>query len=120
MFLRLIAVLGIALAAVRPAWAGEDFMLRCTTGQTPPMIFLLSPDSGVARNLTSFPKSNGVLYISDVEYLLSFVGAAVGGSGVGSVQFVVNRYTGKMFAVANGTMPLFEGHCRKGKGEQLF
>lgn len=93
----------------------EPFMMQCRTNRTE-MIFMLNPEYGLVQNVSSFPRTTGVLYVSEMEYVLVFSSRDIDIT----LEFVINRYTGRLSAVANGERVVSTGNCRKVRARALF
>ncbi|OEJ66742.1 hypothetical protein [Magnetovibrio blakemorei] len=93
----------------------EPFMMQCRTNRTE-MIFMLNPEYGLVQNVSSFPRTTGVLYVSEMEYVLVFSSRDIDVT----LEFVINRYTGRLSAVANGERVVSTGNCRKVRARALF
>lgn len=93
----------------------EPFMMQCRTNRTE-MIFMLNPEYGLVQNVSSFPRTTGVLYVSEMEYVLVFSSRDIDIT----LEFVINRYTGRLTAVANGERVVSTGNCRKVRARALF
>lgn len=98
-----------------PAADPEPFMMQCRTNRTE-MIFMLNPEYGLVQNMTSFPRTTGVLYVSDIEYIAVFSNRDIDIT----LEFVINRYTGRLSTVANGERVVSTGVCRKVRARALF